>query len=273
MKYSELFMHSWQIARHNKRIWFFSFWSTLCSMIGPLFTMLIRSPDLKTLASLSLPLSCWIVILSLAYLILFAWSLYGVFYCTALAVNGVECETAAVWKNFKSNFLKMAFLGIFLAIYSHILYGLNKLVIWPGIISLASNLYGSTFWWNVSFGVLIILLGAPIALSFYGLIFQKMGAIASFINGIGVFSKDPMTFIGIGSIQYLAVLVGGLTAFVSLLFLRQNISYENYNSMRSAIPITILTSFCSFFIEPVLRTAVASRYFKVSPLGNNPVIS
>ena len=265
MNYRELIAQSWQIVRHNKRIWFFSFWSTVCSMVDPIFTMLIRSPILKTSASLFLPLFGLVLILSAAYTIIFFWSLYGVSYSTALAVNGVECEVIGVWNSFKSNFLKLVFLGIFVVIYALILYGLNNLV-WKVIISLASNLYGSTFWWSLGVGFFMLLFGAPITLSFYGLIFQKMGAFASFLNGIGVFSKDPTTFVGIGLMAFLVVLVSGLVTLISLSFLGQAISYENYNSMNSAAPIHMFISFLWFFVSPISATAYASHYFKISPI-------
>jgi len=266
MSYRELFVQSWQLVRHNKRIWFFSFWSTVCAMVNPLFYSIgLRFPGLKIYGSFFVPLYCLAVIFGIAYAIFACWSLYGQFYCTALAVNGAECDAAAVWKNFKSNLLKMAFLFILILIYFFILYGLNNLV-WKGIISIAGNFYGADFWWSVSLGVWIIFLGAPVGLSLYGLIFQRMGVFASFINGLGVFSKDPMTFIGIQSAHYFAVLAGGLIALVTLLFLGQNINYDTYNRMRSAVPITMLTSFCSFFIAPVVSTAMASRYFKISPI-------
>jgi hypothetical protein len=267
MNYRELIMQSWQIVRQNKRIWLFSFLSTFCAMTSNLlYEIFPISPGAEVQSGFSPFLYFLVSIFLFVNLFIGLFSAYGMLYCAAMAVYNREYKLSDVWNTFKSNLLKLAFLNFFTTVYILVLYLLHSLIVRTIITSVMASNYAFSFWRNESFYLIFVLYGAPVMLSEYGVIFQKMGVFQSLMNGIKVFSGNRKIFVAISLIPYMINVMISVIVFLSLILVGPGISYENYNSMRSSTPIDVFIYFVTFFISPIFIASFTSTYFKISPI-------
>jgi hypothetical protein len=260
----KIILQSWQIAKNNKLLWIFS--------AGYAFSILISNfPTNKPSGDATWNnffLLCFGCTSSLLVLFISTFSLYGLIYCSGVALCNIEVKFSQVWMSFKANIFKLFLLGIFLGIYFFGLFALIFLLRQVSI-SLVGYVFSEAFLTRAALETVAILLGTVIFLSPCGMIFEEMGAFQSFWNGLKIFSTGWASFVGLVLLFDIPRLVMDIFAINAILATGQILSYANYQGMIKTFPYQWITIVISFFVNPVSYLSILKIYFDLTTAKNN----
>jgi hypothetical protein len=254
MSCKELISEGWKIVRQNRPLWWVGIAVSLLGL--PIkASSLFFHPEINSFLNCLLPV----------FLCLGAYGTFVMYSCAGVAAQRKECTLKEIWGALKSdNDLDFAFLAFLWLLYFFILLVLY-IILWQLLTPLAFKNIDRLWFFIIIPNILMILFSAPIALSPYGLLFQKMGPFQSFVNGIKIFSTSKLNFVSISAIQSAPSWLAIVLVIVALAFTGHTVSYGNYTILRSAILFETITYLNAAVWFPITTTAFALGYFQLSP--------
>jgi hypothetical protein len=262
-----LILEGWRLSKGSKILWISSLGLGSASALSALQKALDLWANPSTV---EVPALAWLEYACLRFLamaLLYSATLlffYTLQFSSGGLALGKAAQSSEIWLSFKTNLWRWLLLGVISLAYFVLIVIFALLVF-----SVASILLPAIFTQVLGRRIVVIgtfvLLGAPVFLAAYGLLFRGLGAWASFRSGLGAFSKARTTFVLLMILGISPYLVINIAILISLLITRHAIAYEAYLLMWTALPISLLRPFLSALVFPVLYASFAVGYFRLAP--------